>query len=651
MDSRQFLAEFAHVANAPGGVQQLREMVYQLAITGALTSQLNTDGNARELLSEISALRDRLIREKAYKRLTKLEAETLDIPLTIEIPDTWCWTRLLDIGEISPRNDALDEDAASFIPMSGFSEFHMGALAPQAEKWGQIKKGFTHFRNGDVVVAKITPCFENGKAAVIDGLEHDIGAGTTELHVFRPIHSGILPGYVYLFLRSPYFALEGERNMTGTAGQKRLPTEYFATRALPLPPSTEQSRIVAKVDELMALCDKLETQHKDRRKLQNNLRLSTLQAVASATSQHERQVSWARLNSSFHQLFSSPKDVETLRTLILELAVQGLLTERKVADLPAELNVAEIRRLSSALADSGRRKKSVTYRSVDDGELGYQLPKGWAFARFGELVRVLNGRAYSKSELLDKGTPVLRVGNLFTSKDWYYSNLELEAEKYCDEGDLLYAWSASFGPFIWSGPRVIFHYHIWRLDLYSGKHLSKDFLYLVLQERTEAIKSSGHGISMAHMTKEKMEQLPIAVPPLDEQHRIVARVSELMRFCGEIERQLHDSEKVAARFATSAVAVLTGIAIEESEVPMKAPQNEVIAPLHLGIAPDVKSQAPLATILARHNGQMSAKDLWQRFGGEIDTFYAQLKTEVTHGWILEPTGAEMREKLADLVSS
>ena len=100
MDAQQFLAEFGHIANAPGGVQQLREMVYQLAITGTLTSQLDTDGDARELLADISTLRDRLIREKAYKRLPKLEAEALDIPSAIELPATWCWTRLLDLGEI-----------------------------------------------------------------------------------------------------------------------------------------------------------------------------------------------------------------------------------------------------------------------------------------------------------------------------------------------------------------------------------------------------------------------------------------------------------------------------------------------------------------------------------------------------------------------
>lgn len=83
---------------------------------------------------------------------------------------------------------------------------------------------------------------------------------------------------------------------------------------------------------------------------------------------------------------------------------------------------------------------------------------------------------------------------------------------------------------------------------------------------------------------------------------------------------------------------------------MKIPQTELIAPLRLGTAPDIKAQAPLATILARHHGEMAAKDLWQRFGGEIDAFYAQMKTEVAHGWILEPAVAQVREKHADQVS-
>jgi type I restriction enzyme S subunit len=417
----------------------------------------------------------------------------------------------------------------------------------------------------------------------------------------------------------------------------------FLAHPVALPPLAEQSRIVAKVDELMALCDQLEVQQQARRHLQSTLRRVTLQALAKTQTTRDTQTAWTRLIDNFTQLFSAPEDVGVLRTLILELAVKGYLTEQNESDVPADQQVAKIRNLSTQSAESGRRRKAVLYRPVDENELDYQTPNGWALARLGELVRVLNGRAYSKPELLKKGTPVLRVGNLFTSKDWYYSDLELEPDKYCDKGDLLYAWSASFGPFIWSGPKVIFHYHIWKLDLFSEEDLSKMFLHLVLQERTAAIKTSGHGISMAHMTKEKMEQLPIAVPPLAEQRRIVARVSELMRLCDNIEKQLRDANMLAERLAVASVATLTGIAIEQEEAPVKAPKTELFAPLHLGTSPGVKQNAPLASILARQQGGLNAKDLWRRYGGEIDAFYAQLKLEVANGWIREPELALMNE--------
>ena len=124
-----------------------------------------------------------------------------------------------------------------------------------------------------------------------------------------------------------------------------------------------------------------------------------------------------------------------------------------------------------------------------------------------------------------------------------------------------------------------------------------------------------------------------------------------MRVCDVLESKLKYLAVLGKRLANASVSSLTGVAIEQSEEPMKAPQTELIAPLRLGTAPDIKAQAPLATILARYNGEMSAKDLWQRFGGEIDVFYAQLKTEVAHGWILEPAVAEMREKQTEPVSS
>lgn len=279
MDAKQFLSEFGHVAHAPGGVARLRELIYQLAITGRLTSQDEKDGDADEVLNNVARIRQQLVAAKKYKRSPKLESSNL-VPPAIDLPLNWRWSRLLDLGEINPRNQAEEAAMATFVPMAGVSEKHSKEISGEIKPWSKIHKGYTHFANGDVLLAKITPCFENGKAAVVSGLKHDIGAGSTEFHVFRSISPFVEPDYVYLFLRSPLFRAKGENSMTGTAGQKRLPTDYFALCAMPLPPTAEQSRIIAKVDELMALCDKLEEQLQSRRKLQNALRQSILQAIA-----------------------------------------------------------------------------------------------------------------------------------------------------------------------------------------------------------------------------------------------------------------------------------------------------------------------------------------------------------------------------------
>ena len=663
MDALRFIAEFEHIANSPGGVQQLREMVYQLAITGTLTPQLNTDGDASELLTDITTLRNRLIREKTYKRLPKLEAEALDVPSAIKLPVSWRWTRLLDLGEISPRNNAPDEAAASFIPMSGFSEFHKKALTPETENWGQIKKGFTHFRNGDVVVAKITPCFENGKAAVIEGLEHGIGAGTTELHVFRPIHKGILPGYIYLFLRSPFFAVEGEKNMTGTAGQKRLPTEYFATRALPLPPFAEQFRIVAKVDELMALCDRLEAQQQARHKLQNNLRRSTLQAVASATSAHELQTTWVRLADNFGRLFHTPESVTEFVAELKNMAVRGLLSLPSTSLSPVDEIVADCDRLRDQYITSGlmRRQKLI---SIAESDVAY--PEHWGVTSFDKVAVVIGGVTKGRNlRGRDVVTcPYLAVANV---QRGFFKLTELktiqigteELNKYLvNEGDLLITeggdWDKVGRTAIWRGAvdNCLHQNHVFKARVASPSLLN-EWVELVFNSgvgRDYFAGASKQTTNLASINMTQLRSFPMPIPPLDEQRAVLATLDALTEQAGVWRDQLKRKQRLASLLADATVAAFTGITIEQEEESMKAPQTELIVSLRLGTVPDIKAQAPLATILARHNGEMNAKDLWQRFGGEIDAFYAQMKTEVAHGWVLEPTVAEMREMQLKTVS-
>ncbi len=176
------------------------------------------------------------------------------------------------------------------------------------------------------------------------------------------------------------------------------------------------------------------------------------------------------------------------------------------------------------------------------------LPKGWAEAKVEEICGLVNGRAYKQDELLASGKyPVLRVGNFFTNRSWYYSDLELEEAKYCNNGDLLYAWSASFGPKIWNEGKVIFHYHIWRVDIFPG--ISKRFLYHFFDwDKLRISSDQGVGSTMVHVTKQAMEQRLVNVPPSAEQHRIVAKIDSLFARSSRARDELAHIPKLIERY-------------------------------------------------------------------------------------------------------
>lgn len=151
----------------------------------------------------------------------------------------------------------------------------------------------------------------------------------------------------------------------------------------------------------------------------------------------------------------------------------------------------------------------------------------WRSVRLGEVLTLINGRAYKKEEERESGTPVLRIQNLNGGDRWFYSDLSLPPNKYCEKGDLLFAWSATFGPYIWWGEKVIYHYHIWKIE--CGPELDKQFAYYLLRHITESVKAAGRGISMIHMTKGGMEDWEVSIPPLEEQERIAAVLNQATR--------------------------------------------------------------------------------------------------------------------------
>ena len=244
----------------------LKKSILQEAIQGKLVPQIAEEGTAQELLEQIRAEKLKLVNEGKLKKSTlttstifrgddnkyyeQIGKKRLDITdeIPFVIPETWQWVRIRDVFQLNPKNEAEDEKLVAFIPMEKISAGYKSDFTFDTAKWGTIKKGFTHFANGDVAFAKITPCFQNRKSAIFHDLPNGIGAGTTELKVLRPYGNTIGRWYLLYFLESPYFI--DEATFKGTANQQRIVVGYLEDKLFPLPTQKEQQRIVAQIEKL-----------------------------------------------------------------------------------------------------------------------------------------------------------------------------------------------------------------------------------------------------------------------------------------------------------------------------------------------------------------------------------------------------------------
>ena len=321
--------------DAPDGIKKLRELILTLAMQGKLVPQDPNDQPASELLKEIEAEKKRLVKQGKIKEPKALPSvSTEEIPYAL--PNGWEWVRLGTIGIVNPRNDINDDSTiAGFIPMALIEDGYSGRHTFEQRKWEEIKKGFTHIANGDIGMAKITPCFENAKSCVFKELPNGIGAGTTELHVFRNSFDSLVPDFLLYYLKNPAFIAVAARKMTGSAGQKRVPTGFFLENPFPLPPLKEQSRIVSKIDELMARCDALEKLRAERDAKRLAVHSAAVRQLLNVADTDGHIQAREFLGQHFGELYTVKENVTELRKAILQLAVMGKLVPQNPTDPPA----------------------------------------------------------------------------------------------------------------------------------------------------------------------------------------------------------------------------------------------------------------------------------------------------------------------------
>ncbi len=529
------------------GMDRLRALILDLATRGKLVPQDAGYEDAAQLVARSAkACRDKIARGAARK-------PKIIPPLSgvlPSLPHGWVWTQLGAIAEISPSNTADDDAEASFVPMALVSTQIAGKHEFEIRAWGDIKKGFTHFAEGDLGLAKITPCFENGKAAIFQGLKNGIGAGTTELYVARPWLDELDRRYLLLTMKTGSYLREGEARMTGTAGQKRVTRAYFEGAPIPLPPLAEQRRIVAKVDELMALCDALEQQSADAMAAHAHLVEELLATLVNSADAADLAANWARLQSHFDTLFTTESSIDALTETILDLAVRGKLAEQDARDGSASEFLASVDQKKRKLLLSGAFKKGKAVEPIDKSEVPFAIPANWEWRRLGDVSFLVTDGEHLTPKRVDdpNGIPLVTAKNVRAgTMDYSVTDfVSRETAEVCwqrcrpQENDILLV---SVGATI-------------------GRHtIVSDYREMVIVRSVTLIKADDTivpylscAISSQMMQKQiwggvrqsaqpclylnVSNALQIPIPPLAEQHRIVAKVDALMALCDTLKARI-----------------------------------------------------------------------------------------------------------------
>lgn len=623
MDAQKFAAEFGHIANAPGGVARLRELILHLAVSGRLSTQVDGE-DARDLLKEINITREKLEAGGSVKINRKIKSDKNSGFWSI--PTNWLWCRFGELCSFSAGRTPSRKDgsywSSSGYPWLSIADLKPGQVVTTARESVSEEARLEIFKCAPSPIGSLLMSFKLsiGKISVL-GIE----AYHNEAIITIKPYSAVLKDYFFKCLNG--FRLT-EGNKAAIKGST-LNQDSLSNIRIALPPKDEIPRIVAKIDELMSLCDQLEAHQLARRKMENALRHSTLSALASAQSPHELQESWQRLQTNFEHLFSEEGDVRIFRDVLFDLSLRGLFLPDSDLNRQSDSSVEELGPLPAGWRWQVLADLSEYITSGSRGWKPYITSTGDSFIRSQDIRQdslIFESPAFVTlpERVEGKRTLVRRNDLLLTITGGNVGRCavvpELENKAYVSQHVALIRLKQ---------PALSDFIHFWMINAFGGRDFLARYIY-----------GDKPGLNLT-----QVGSVPIPIPPVSALPEILLSLRRHQKLCDGFAGQLDAKRDLAGRLSAITVATLTGINLEQREDEVvKVPQTELIALVRLSTSPDVKDQAPLATILTRRNGEMPARDLWQSFGGEIDAFYAQLKTEVAHGWIAEPEPAEVREK-------
>jgi type I restriction enzyme S subunit len=550
MNLETFLAKFDQFADAPDAVAKMRELVLQLAVTGKLVAQDKRDEPASSLLESTEAERAKLIAAKKIKSRPTSPVEPDEQPF--ELPSSWAWARLSDVGyELGQK---VPDKRFTYIDVGGIDS-DKGRISDRVEK---LEPGDAPSRarklvaRGTVIYSTVRPYLLN--IAIVDQDFDPEPIASTAFGILHPFE-GVNNRYLFYWLRSAPFTAYVQAGMKGMA-YPAINDEKFYSGYIALPPLAEQKRIVAKVDELMALCDRLEAQQQERETRHAALARASLARFADAPTP-------ANLPFLFHPSYAIPP--ADLRKSILTLAVQGKLVPQDPNDEPAEDSLArnDERRRETARSDHRPDEENQPLLSGDDR---WDIAETWAWRGLADLVLFVDYRGKTPAKL-SSGVRLLtaknvRKGQINLSPEEFLSESEYHAwmtRGFPKAGDVLFTTEAPMGNA--AVVELTERFALAQRVICFQSYGALDSAFLVLQILSDQFQfildKNGTGVTAKGIKASKLKQLPIAVPPLAEQRRIVAKVEQLMALVDVLETQLAASRATAANLLSALVAELT----------------------------------------------------------------------------------------------
>ncbi len=551
MKLETFFEKFDQFADAPDAVAKMRELVLELGVKGKLVAQDNRDESASLLLERTKAERARLIAARKIKSRTSVPVEDDERPF--ELPANWAWARLLDVGH--ELGQKVPDMRFTYIDVGGIDS-DKGRISERVEvlEPGDAPSRARKLVNrGTVIYSTVRPYLLN--IAIIDQDFDSEPIASTAFGILHPFES-INNRYLFYWLRSTPFTAYVQAGMKGMA-YPAINDEKFYSGPIALPPLAEQKRIVAKVDELMALCDRLEVQQQGRDTRRAALARASLARFADAPTP-------ANLNFLFHKSYDiSPAD---LRKSILTLAVQGKLVPQDPNDEPAEKLFAKIQTERAQQEAKGACKVAKTPPPIQRSEEPFKLPVEWKWVRLRSLVFTLGDGLHGTPEYLEGADCYFINGNnLIDGRIVIKPHTKTvslpQAEKHrkpLTMNTVLVSINGTLGSVaFYNNENVILGKSACYFNLASL--MDKHFVRRVIESPyfVHYAEKNATGSTIRNLGLKAMNYFPLPLPPLAEQRRIVAKVDQFMALVDELENHLAASRATAKHLLEALVAELT----------------------------------------------------------------------------------------------